>query len=171
MIVPVGIGDVVVTPVSHAVIVHHVDRAGRWWGIEGRPGGAGWADMRRYRTGELAARAVSAGSPERPDQQRQQVAAAALALLRAPLDATEDAVLAGHLGRQKAGELAALLHSWWAERDGSGLAPGHVAAATLAAWAHETVGLPGPGGARDGKLVTPADWHAWLGTPDDGSGQ
>lgn len=36
------------TFIDHIVVFHHWDEAGVPWGIEGRPGGVGWADLRQY---------------------------------------------------------------------------------------------------------------------------
>lgn len=36
------------TWIDHIVVFHHVDAAGVPWGIEGRPSGVGWADLRQY---------------------------------------------------------------------------------------------------------------------------
>jgi hypothetical protein len=36
------------TFIDHIVVFHHTDEAGVPWGIEGRPGGVGWADLRQY---------------------------------------------------------------------------------------------------------------------------
>src|SRR5262249_54357186 len=33
---------------NHVAIVHHVDKTGTTWCIEGRPGGAGWKDATGY---------------------------------------------------------------------------------------------------------------------------
>lgn len=33
---------------NHCAVVHHQDSKGVWWGLEGRPGGVGWIDLRRY---------------------------------------------------------------------------------------------------------------------------
>ncbi len=167
MITEIGAGDVWAAAPSGedpaaacVVIVHHVDKAARWWGIRGHSGGAGWADLRQYRRrdGEFSKSLVSTAALPRTDQQRQLIAVAALALVSAP-----DAWLAGPgaeaLGLHRAQVLAGLLDGWWGWPDPAApeSAPGHVAAASLAAWMHQSLGLDGP----DAGIVQPAGWQSF----------
>lgn len=148
------------SPANHVVIVHHVDAAARWWGICGQPGGVGWVDIRQYtRGGELAQAGNSDAALPRTHQQREQVAAAALALIGTPYDWVAG-IGADALGDLRAKRLAAQLDRWWGWRDPQNpeAAPGHIACSSLAAWIHDSLGLPGPGGPAE--IVQPSDW--WL---------
>ena len=133
---------------NHVIIAHHVDKAGTFWGVEGRAGGVGWVDM----AGPLADRWTIANYLQPKDgKQRGDVCAAASAMLGVKYDWVAIAVDA-----QQA--IAPL----WHQRDewGPGV-PGHVVCSSLADWCYEHVGLPSP---KADRYCTPADWAAWIQT-------
>jgi cell wall-associated NlpC family hydrolase len=138
--------------VNHVVGVHHQDRRGRWWGVEGRPGGVGWADLGRYRRGPLARLGNSNAAQPKTAVQRQAVCAAAAALVGVPYD-WAGGIGADALDALGLGDLAGVLDGMWGWRRG-GTAPGHVVCSSLYAWVYAKAGLSGPRGER----CTPASW-------------
>lgn len=154
-------------PASHVVIVHHSDGRGRWWGVEGRPGGVGWADMAKYTGSRLASVARTDAALPRTPAQRRAVARAAEGLLGCGYDwiggiAADCAFDLGARG------LVRFLDRWWGWGNPADAAPGHVVCSSLAAWVHRHAGLPAPEGHPSPETVQPADWWAFnnnLGAP------
>jgi cell wall-associated NlpC family hydrolase len=134
---------------SHVAVYHHTT-AGVPWAIEGRPGGVGWADARRYLADP---RTVTNVLQPKNANQRQQVCDLAVKLLGTPYawvgGIAEDAFKALHLPQL------------WAENDATGLAPAHVVCSSLAAWVYGKAGLAAPHPA-DWQHVTPGDWAAFV---------
>lgn len=146
-------------PANHVVIVHHRDQAGTLWGIEGRPGGVGYADMAKYTHGPLARYANSNTALPRSALQSDAVCMTAAKLLCTPYDwaggIAADGLTALHLT-----DIAAQLDKWWGWHDGTTLRPAHVVCSSLAAWVYLHLGLPCPKVA-DAELCMPADWWAY----------
>lgn len=131
---------------NHIAVVHHTDKGGTLWVLEGRPGGVGWRDAGDYLRSPWTV--TNAGQPMSADQ-RKIVCSGALAMIGTPYDWVgigADAAAALNLG--------GLFHPRW---DGSA-PPGHVVCSSLAAWLYQHAGLPGPAG----REVTPADWVAFI---------
>ncbi len=125
-----------------------VTSLGRWWGLEGRPGGVGQVDLARYMHNPYTI--TNAGQPK-TDEQRYNIAVGAEALLKAPYDwigiAADgmDAIGAGHLWAQ----------NW------KGLGPpAHVVCSSYAAWLYDHYGLEHPV-RRSLRETTPGDWTAF----------
>src|SRR4051812_43487767 len=68
---------------DHVAIVHHRDDAGTLWCVEGRPGGVGYADARKY-----LGSAYTLNNVKQPksDGQRYQIAVVAESMLGTPYD-------------------------------------------------------------------------------------
>ena len=133
---------------NHVVVMHHwLD--GVPWGLEGRPGGVGWADLRGYLASGWTVN--NCGQPGRGDQMRAVVADRAVALLGTRYDW---AAIGGDA-------LAALHVRLWGLTFPHGLAPGEVVCSSFAAWLYEQAGWgrPDPGAERD---VEPGDWQAFI---------
>lgn len=129
---------------NHVVIVHH-ETGGVLWGVEGKPGGVGWVDMRSYIRDRHS---VSNTAQPKTDTQRAAVAAAATAMLGTPYDwaaIADDGLAALHLPD--------LFTDDW---DGHG-APGHVVCSSLAAYLYQAAGLTHPA-VHPERLCTPGDW-------------
>jgi hypothetical protein len=127
---------------NHVAIVHHTDKHGTTWCLEGRPGGVGWRDARDYLrspwTVNNAGQGKSAAS-------RNNVCDGAVALIGTAYDwdaIADDAMVS----------LGMPLKDAW---NPNGFEPGHVVCSSLAAYLYEKSGLTHPAGDR---LVTPADW-------------
>jgi len=178
LIRPVGVGDVIAvrtsglggaairlgsvlggepSPASHVAIICRRDARGRWWAIEGRPGGVGWVDAGKYLHGKLARYGNSNAAQPRTGSQRTAIARTAAGLLGTGYDwvggIAGDGLDDMHLTR-----LAALLDEWWGWTDPAnpGAAPGHIVCSSAASWAYRTLGLPGPEGVTE--RIQPADW-------------
>lgn len=134
---------------NHIVIAHHQDAAGIWWGIEGRPGGVGWVDMRGYLTSPAT---VDNREQPKTDAQRATVADAMVAAIGTPYDWAGIAADAAHDL-----DLPTLFAQDW---HGQG-APGHVVCSSLADWGYQHADLPHPDPHDGGRFVQPADWAAF----------
>ena len=134
---------------SHIAVLHHTDRQGVPWAIEGRPGGAGWRDARDYLRDPRTV--TNAAQPKTPAQ-RKQVCALMVKLLGTPYDwaggIAADAEIALHLPRL------------WTP-DESGKVPGAVVCSSLAAWGYSQAGLASPALPAQWETVTPADWRTF----------
>lgn len=134
--------------VNHVIVAHHVDEAGTFWGVEGRPGGVGWVDMRRALKAPYTL--TNAAQPKTLEQ-RLAIAKVVEGMLGTPYDwagIVGDAMDAIHAQN--------LWASQWGE---DRLPPSHVVCSSLADWVYEHVGLASP--AKD-RNVTPGDWAAFI---------
>lgn len=132
--------------VNHVVIAHHVNDQGVMIGLEGRPGGVGWVDMRNY-----LASPATVDNREQPktDEQRYTIAKNAEKLLGAPYDWAAIVADAGcDLGLPEPDDL-----DW----NGNG-APLHVVCSSYAAWLYRSVNLARPDVRHGGRFVQPGDW-------------
>jgi hypothetical protein len=131
---------------NHVVIAHHVDPAGTFWGIEGRPGGVGWKDLATYLADPLTITThdlwIRAGITQ---DQRRLLCQGAEALLGVPYDWPEIV----HDG-------LAMVDPLYHQRDqwGPGV-PGHVVCSSMADYLAEQIRLPNP---QPDQACTPADW-------------
>ena len=128
---------------NHIAVMHHW-QGGVPWGLEGRPGGVGWADLRPYAASGYTL--DNCAQPGRTDAARQRVAGRAQAMLGTAYDweAIADDTL-------RAFRMAGL----WA-KDWHGLAPGSVVCSSFAAWLYEQEGWDHPG--CPDRDTEPADW-------------
>ncbi len=147
-------------PVDHVVTVHHQDKNGVWWGIEGRPSGVGWVDMSSYFATRAQLRAARGNfSQPRTLAQRQAVCKLMEGLLGTSYDWV-GGIVADFDASLHAEDLAKIVDRWWGWNDGVSRPP-HVVCSSAAAWAYGKLGLAHPGGAQE--LVTPADWWRFNG--------
>ncbi len=128
---------------NHVAIVHHVDRHGTIWCLEGRPGGVGWRDARDYLNSPCTLN--NAGQPK-TDVQRKAIGQGAVDLIGTPYDWDAIAGDALHV-------FGIPLAEAWQLTDGQ--VPGHVVCSSLAAYLYAKAGLEHPPGDR---LVSPGDW-------------
>jgi hypothetical protein len=148
-------------PTDHVVTVHHQDKNGVWWGIEGRPSGVGWVDMSSYFATRAQLRAARGNVRQpRTDAQR----AAVCKLMEGLLGTSYDwvgGIVADFDTALHAGELAKLIDHWWGWDNGAAQ-PAHVVCSSAAAWAYRNLGLVSPP-VGNAELVTPADWWRFNG--------
>ena len=174
---PIGVGDVMVTRegnklislairagaalaglpayCNHAIIVHHRDASGRWWGIEGRPSGVGYVELGKRLDHPLTN--INTDQPKTEDQ-RYLIAVAAESLLSIPYDWS--AIRRHTEAALKVSELLSLLPGVpeWDENE----IPTHVVCSSFADWAYERVGLANPGGHRRTRMTTPGHWDDFM---------
>lgn len=137
---------------NHVALVHHTDKAGTTWCLEGRPGGVGWRDAAHYLRSPWTM--SNLGQPKSAIQ-RETVCNGAMAMIGTAYD--WDAIAKDAL-RAFGIPLAA---AW---NPSQGTPPGHVVCSSLAAYLYAKAGLICPQGDR---LVSPGDWdqliisHGW----------
>ena len=131
---------------NHVAVMHH------WqgdvpWGLEGKPGGVGWADMRRYVASEYTVN--NCGQPGRTDAVRAQVAAEAEHLIGTRYDwlAIADATL-------RAFRMDDLFSSTV-----NGTVPGHIVCSSYAAFLYKLYGWDHPN--VPDRDCEPGDWTAF----------
>jgi hypothetical protein len=132
---------------NHVVLVHHEDPQGRWWGLEGRPGGVGWCDIRPYLADRWTVN--NCGQTRLSQDARQRVCAAAAVMLGTPYDweAIADDTL-------RAFRMADVWRGDW-----GAIAPGHVVCSSYTAFLYQREGWKRPDVA--GRDTEPADWTAF----------
>lgn len=132
---------------NHIAVAHHADARGTLWGIEGRPGGVGWADCSLYLGSPFTL--ANDGQPKTLDQ-RKKICDTMSALLGTPYD--WEAIVADGMA-----DLGMRVPGW--DPSWHGTVPGHVVCSSSAAYAYAAAGLACPAGDR---LVQPADWDAFI---------
>lgn len=133
--------------VNHVIVAHHVDKAGVWWGVEGRPGGVGWVDLRRAMKSPYT---ITNAAQPKTVEQREEIAYVAKGLLGTPYD--WQGIVADGMEAISAQEL---WNSW------TDTPPAHVVCSSLADWVYDRVGLASPGQKFD-RTVTPGDWAQFI---------
>jgi len=136
--------------VNHVIVVHHRDGGGTLWGIEGRPGGVGYVDVKKALKSPYTMTNVAQPKDE---GQRFIIAKAAEGLLGTPYD-WHGIVLDG----MKAIRAEGLWRSKWGDEH---TPPAHVVCSSFADWLYDQVGLPSPGEKFD-RTVTPGDWAQFI---------
>lgn len=133
---------------NHVVVVHHLDNNGVWWGVEGRPGGVGWADLRKY----LGHPQTVANVGQHLGIAGPQIATQAALMLGTAYD--WQGIAADALNDLHINDLFA--QNW----QGQG-APGHVVCSSFAAWLYEHFGLAHPSLGRE-RFCQPSDWTKFI---------
>jgi hypothetical protein len=133
---------------NHVAVMHHWDSHGVPWGVEGRPGGVGWVDLRGYLNSRwtLTNRDQPIESPVRT-----LIARTVESMLGVEYD--WGGILAD---TEAAAHLPVLFAQNWHGRG----APGHCVCSSLAAYAYKHAGLPHPASGRE-RFATPGDWAQW----------
>lgn len=136
--------------VNHVIIVHHYDEAGTLWGIEGRPGGVGYIDVRKALKNPYT---ISNASQPKTEEQRFIIAKAAEGLIGTPYD-WQGIVEAG----MKAIRAQILWSSDWGDEK---TPPAQVICSSFADWVYDYCEVPSPGKRFD-RNVTPGDWAKFI---------
>jgi len=137
---------------GHIIVVSHTDDQGRLWGIEGRPGGVGWAQLDK-RSGHWGL--SNAEQPKTPEQ-RAKVVDTMKSLLGTHYDYGAYLVIAlNTLG----------ITSQWTDWEGNNV-PTHVICSAVADYVYEDVGLANPGGMKITRFTTPAEWAEFVDKKD-----
>jgi hypothetical protein len=133
---------------NHIAVVHHTDKAGTVWTIEGRPGGAGWKDAKGY----LASRWTMTNAAQ-PITAAQRAAIAKTMEALIGSDYAWDAIAADALASLK------IKMPGWDEKWKDGEVKVQAVCSSLAAYAYGKCGVPHPPGDRG---TTPGDWSQWI---------
>lgn len=132
---------------NHVAVMHHW-RGDVPWGLEGKPGGVGWADLRAYAASPYTLN--NCAQPGRADAMRTQVAAEAQDMLGTPYDwqaIADDALRAFRMDD---------LFS----KTVNGTVPGHVVCSSYAAFLYQLCGWDHP--SVPDRECEPADWAALI---------
>jgi hypothetical protein len=133
---------------NHVAVMHHCDGEVPW-GLEGRPGGVGWVDLRGYlKTPRLV---NNCGQPGRDQAARYKVAEQAKTMIGTAYDwqAIGDDVLR-----------AFRMPQLFARHFTAGKSAGAVICSSLAEFLYETAGWDHPVSPHD-RDIEPADWEAF----------
>ncbi len=135
---------------NHVAVAHHLDSTGKfWWLLEGRPGGVGWADSRKYEHTRYLLN--NCGQP-RTDTQRQQIAIEAEHLIGTAYDwsmIADETLRAFHMP-----EL------WARVEQAKGLPPAAVVCSSYAAFLYDRAGCAVP--QRTTEDTTPGAWDGFI---------
>ena len=153
---------------SHGALVDHIDANGVIWGLEGRPGGVGWAQMNPYL--QLPSTLTNAAQPK-TSLQRASLVRDGRKLLGTAYDwegIVQDAERDLSPPGLKLEDLwhDASLYPW----NPPTIAPAHVVCTSYLAWDYDQNGLAAPLPA-DPRHVEPGDWaqfiqaQGWLASP------
>lgn len=132
---------------NHIAVVHHTDIHGTVWGIEGRPGGVGWVDCRKYLESPYTLTNVE---QNKTAIQRQNICKTMEAMLGTPYD--WEAISVDGMT-----DLGVRLPGW--RPDWTGTVPGHVVCSSLADYAYWKNNVDCPVGGRG---VQPSDWVKFI---------
>jgi hypothetical protein len=147
---------------NHVQIVTHQDQAGRWIGIEGRPGGVGLCDCTPSLNSDLTRSNHDQPRPGGDKAMTQFLAGAAKSL-----GIQYDWVGIAMDTAQAAGvpDLAKAIDPLWRwtspQQQASGILPGHVVCSSLAAMLYTRAGWAEPTGKQDDRTCTPPQWWDW----------
>ena len=147
---------------NHVIGVTHKDPAGRWIGLEGRPGGFGLVDCTPF-LNDVRTRS-NHGQFRTPEQNKFLLAGAAK-LTGTPYDWV--GIGEDDLRAFKLDALIPVLDQVWRWPTKDGLLPGHVVCSSAWAWLYEYSKLAHPD-RGDERVCTPGDWwqfnenQAWL---------
>lgn len=142
---------------GHVAVMHHFDSAGVPWGLEGRPGGVGWVDLRPYIASPWTLN--NCDQPDRTDDQRALVCADAQGMLGTRYDWL--AILGDGFD-----DVSVKL---WNLRFAKDKPPGEVVCSSYAAyiyakqgWASPQPFQAGPVQAADARTIQPGDWDEFI---------
>ena len=132
---------------NHVAVVHHTDKHGVTWCLEGRPGGVGWRNAADYLTSPWTLNNVV---QPKTTAQRKLVCDIMIKMVGTAYD--WDAIAMDAMSA-----FGIPLHSAWDLRNGQ--VPGHVVCSSAAQYAYRKAGLAHPSGDR---LTAPADWISFV---------
>jgi hypothetical protein len=135
---------------GHIIVVSHRDNEGRLWGIEGRPGGIGWANLDK-RNGEWG---LSNVEQPKTAEARIKLVDSMKALLGTKYDYPAYLKLAM--------DMVGISPRWtdWNDKD----VPTSYICSAVADQIYENEGLANPGGLRITRFTTPAEWAEFIDT-------
>ena len=137
-------------PYSHVAGFDHFDSNGTPWGLEGKPGGVGWADLTRYLADPRTL--TNFAQPKTPEQR------AHLCDLNKSMIGTEYAWVTGILAdtyRDLGGP------DLWKPDPATGVVPCHVVCSSYYAYTYARIGLASPR-PQDWATTEPGDWAKFI---------
>ena len=133
---------------GHIIVFTHTDLQGRYWGIEGRPGGVGWAELRKRNDNWTLTNV---------DQPKD-------ALQRSKIVETMKELLGTKYDYSAYIEIAlqtmGITTQWTDFRKND--VPTHVICSAVADYVYEDVGLANPGGMKVTRFTTPVEWAEFI---------
>lgn len=132
---------------NHVAMMHHYDSQGVPWGLEGKPGGVGWVDMRGYIASPFTVN--NCAQPGRSAMQRSQAATLEVSMIGTRYDWQA-------IGGDGLMDLHVRL--WNNQEDFHGLKPGAVVCSSFGAWVYERMSWPHPDTGTE-RVCQPADWE------------
>lgn len=133
---------------NHVAVVHHTDKEGTVWCIEGKPGGVGWRDAKGYTDSKWT---MDNQAQPLTGEQRYNIAVTMEALIGTEYDwASIAADALASLGMHLPG---------WDSKWVDGEVAGQVVCSSAAAYAYGKATAPHPEGDRG---CTPSDWSSWI---------
>lgn len=145
---------------NHVAVFTHLDSAGRPRGLEGRPGGFGWADLTRYLTHPDTI--TNAWQPGRTDQDRAALVERLTRMVGVPYDWQAIAYFAAEILDRRVLRLIEQRREW-----PEGRPPSQFVCSSVIDWAYEDRGWDNPGGLKCTRWTDPAAWtdhiqeHGW----------
>jgi hypothetical protein len=139
---------------NHVVGITHKDPAGRWIGLEGRPGGFGIVDCTPYLNDSRTRGNYDQATEFMPAEVKTLLAGAAK-LTGTPYDwvgIAEDDFRAFRLD-----SFVPVVNQLWRWPTKEDLLPGHVVCSSAWAWLYEYIKKPHPEGGNE-RVCTPGDW-------------
>jgi len=133
---------------GHVIVVSHRDAEGRLWGIEGRPGGIGWALMDK-RAGKYG---ISNAEQPKSDQDRVYI----VETMKGLLGTKYDYLAYLDIALQTLG-----ITQEWKDFQGNDV-PVHFICSAVADYVYEDRGLANPGGLKVTRYTTPAEWAEFI---------
>ncbi len=137
-------------PYSHVACFDHFDANGTPWGLEGRPGGVGWADVSRYLADPRTL--ANCAQPKTPAQR------AELCQLNEAMRGTPYAWVTGILAdayRDLGGD------ALWKPDPVTKVVPCHVVCSSYLAYTYARIGLASPR-PQDWATTEPGDWALFI---------
>ena len=137
---------------SHVCGYHHTDANGIPWGIEGRPGGVGWRDIRDY---DRDPRTVTNAAQPKTGTQRQIITEWGVKLLHTAYD------WKGGIAQDADAALGLPPLPW--HEDATGKVPGHAVCSSLWAWIYSwRAMIPAPKPPAQWETTTPGMWSEFV---------
>lgn len=137
-------------PYSHVAGFDHFDANGTPWGLEGRPGGVGWVDLRPYLDDP---RTLTNFAQPKTAEQRAQLCKLNASMIGTAYD------WVGGIGADVYRDLGG--DDLWKPDPVTGLVPGHVVCSSYYAYTYARIGLASPR-PQDWATTEPGDWAAFI---------
>lgn len=140
---------------NHVAMFTHYDSAGVARGVEGRPGGFGWADLTRYLNHPDTI--TNADQPGRVDSERADAVRIATAMMARPYDWRAILLFAAEVLDRRVVDLIERGREY-----PDGKPPSHVVCSSALDWIYEELHWASPGGNTKTRFTDPDDWTDFI---------